>query len=322
MSGRPDTSEMTEEDFKSMIDEDGNLRDSPQDQEEEVEPEEETEEEEEAEETEGEEEETEEEPEGDEAEELDWSAVDDRYKQEFEKYRSEADKWLKNHGKLQSQLTKESQSKKDFEQDRERLTQRDLQLSKIEELLEAHPHLVDLIDKEVAKAANPLESTEVPDYLKQDPAFQHMQKVYQPYIQKLEKQLQEVTKKTSRFDEMDRQQAEAKHKEALDTQLKSAGEKIKSMFGRDATEDEITEVLQYMVDNKFYGNAQVAALAVFGDRYEKSIAERQQAKMREKAGKFPARSKSVSPSRVKSNDDSMDLEDSIRMAMAEARESN
>lgn len=323
MQGRPDTSEMTESDFKELFDSDGELRDAPVERdEEEPEVEEEDTEQEAEEDQEAEDTEDEPEEEGDDSEEVDWEAVDPRYKQAFEKTRSEAEKRQEEYRKIQSHMTKQSQQYKSFEQDRDRLTQRDLQLSKIEELLEAHPHLVDLIDKEVAKATNPLEAEEVPDYLKQDPAFQHMQKVYQPYIQKLEKQLQEVTKKTSRFDEMDRQQAEAKHKETLDAQLKGAGEKIKSMLGRDATEDEITEVLQYMVDNKFYGNGQIAALAVFGDRYEKSIAQRQQAKMKEKAGKFPARSKSVSPSRVKSGDDSMDLEDAIHAAMAESRESN
>lgn len=158
----------------------------------------------------------------------------------------------------------------------------------------------------------------MPDYLKQDPMFQHVEKVFKPYIQKLEKELEDVKKKTGRFDEMDRQQAEAKNKEVLDTQLNAAKETVKSMFGRDATEDDVTKVLEYMVENKFYNNGKAAALAVFQDQYEKAIAEKQQNRMKEKAGKFPSRNKSISSSRVKSEGD-MDSDDAIRASIADWR---
>lgn len=316
MQGRADLSNLTQEQFESMANDNGDLRD-PYDapDEEEVE---ETDEPEQEEETEEDQEVEEEEPEGEDSTEIDWEAIDPRYKKAFEETRSEAQKRQEEYRKIQSHMTKKSQEFQQFEQSRQKLEERNNQLSQIEALLEQHPHLVDLIDREVAKASNPLESAEVPDYLKQDPMFQHVEKVFKPYIQKLEKELEDVKKKTGRFDEMDRQQAEAKNKEVLDTQLNAAKETVKSMFGRDATEDDVTKVLEYMVENKFYNNGKAAALAVFQDQYEKAIAEKQQNRMKEKAGKFPSRNKSISSSRVKSEGD-MDSDDAIRASIADWR---
>lgn len=312
MQGRFDTSQFTEEEFNSLIDEsDGTMREPSLDD---PEPEEE-----ESEEPETDEEESTEEPEGEEAEdELDWSTVDERYRQAFATAQSEKDKWFKNHGKLQSQLTKSSQANKEFETTRAKLESRDKQLAQLEEMFSKHPHLVDLLDRELQKATNPLKSQDVPDYLKDDPAFQYMQKAIHPYLEKMNKELESFKEKASVIDRMEAERQQGEHKKALDSQLDAAGKQIKSMLGRDATEEDITEVLQYMVDNKFYGNGKAAALAVFGDQYEKAVVERHQAKMKEKAGKFPSRSKSIPASRVKEDTD-MDMDEAIRQSMADAR---
>lgn len=315
MQGKPDLSNLTQDQFESMANDNGDLRDPYDAPDEEVEEADEPEQEED---TEEDQEAEEEEPKGEDSDEVNWDAIDPRYKKAFEETRSEAQKRQEEYRKIQSHMTKQSQQYKEFDQTRQKLEERNNQLSQIEALLEQHPHLVDLIDREIAKASNPLESAEVPDYLKEDPAYKYIQQTYQPYVKSLEQKLSSFEKKFSKFDEFERSQQEAKNREVLDTQLNAAKEAVKSMFGRDATEDDVTKVLEYMVENKFYNNGKAAALAVFQDQYEKAIAEKQQGRMREKAGKFPSRNKSISSSRVKSEGD-MDSEDAIKASIAEWR---
>lgn len=306
-----DTSQVTEEEFMALLDEDGQLREqkdegeeTPEADEEESETEQETEDSEETE---------EEEPKGDEDSEIKLETLDPKVRAFVEKFQSDAKRWQTDYGKIQSQWTKASQSQKEFESTRARLEQRDQQLAQIEDLLEKNPRLLELIDKELDKS--PLDG-EVPDYLRQDPAFQYMQQTLRPYVQSLEKQLQDTMKKASRFDEFEKQQQQAKHRQELEAQIAAAGEQIKSIFGRDATEEEKRAVLQYMVDHKFYGNGKTAALAVFGDQYEKAVIQRHQEQMKEKAKKFPARTKSVSSSRVVPKEAST-AEEAIQKALAE-----
>lgn len=313
MSRQPDLSNLTQEQFESMTNDNGDLVETYQESEEEEEPEESEQEE-----AEEEQEASEEEPQGDDSEEIDWEAIDPRYKKAFEESRSEAQKRQEEYRKIQSHMTKQSRQWKEFEQTRQKLEERNNQLTQIEALLEEHPHLVDLIDREIAKAANPLESAEVPDYLKEDPAYKFIQQTYQPYVKGLEQKISAFEKKFSKFDDFERSQQEAKNREILDTQLNAAKEAVKSMFGRDATEEDVTKVLEYMVDNKFYNNGKAAALAVFQDQYEKAISEKQQNRMKEKAGKFPSRNKSISASRVKAESD-MDSDDAIRASIADWR---
>lgn len=317
MQGRVDLSNMTQDQFESMTNDNGDLVETYQEsEEEEIEESDDSEQEEE---TEEDQEESEEEPDsGDDSEEVDWEAIDPRYKKAFEEARSEAQKRHEEYRKIQSHMTKQSQQSKEFEQHRQRLEERDNQLRQIEALLEQHPHLVDLIDRELAKATDPLESAEVPDYLKEDPAFKYIQQAYKPYVKGLEQKISTFEKKFSKFDEFERSQQESKNRQYLETQLDAAKEAVKSMFGRDATEDDVTKVLEYMVENKFYNNGKAAALAVFQDQYEKAISEKQQNRMKEKAGKFPSRNKSISASRVKAESD-MDADDAIRASIADWR---
>lgn len=307
------STEVTEEEVTALFDEDGNLSEQTDDQEtDEPEADDEEPQEEEAE-ADEEESESEEETE----EELDWEAVDPRYKAAFEKFQSEAQKWQKDYGKIQSKWTKASQAQKEFESTRERLMERDQLLSRFEQALENNPKLVEMFKRELHGKADPFEDTDVPDYLKQDPAFKYVQERYLPVIRGLQQQIQEMSGKVSKVDEWEQQTTQAKYKEQLDNQLDAAKEQIKSIFGREAEEEELTQVLEFMVENKFYSNGKAAALAVFQDQQEKAVRDRIQRELKEKAKKFPSRQKSVNPSRAKESSNAQSVEDAIRMSLAE-----
>lgn len=309
-----DREDATEEEVLALMKE----RDGQETEEPEEEEAEEVESESEESESETEDEETEEEePQGDDDSEVDWSTAPPALKSAYEKVRSEAEKWKRDHGSIQSKWTKASQSQKEFESIRERLEQRDQLLERFETMLENNPKLVELIQKENARKHDPFAAAEIPDYLKDDPAYKFLESAYKPIITNLQRELNEVKQKTSRFDEMDQKEAEGKRKAHLDTQLNSAREQIKSMFGREASEDEVTEVLQYMVDQKFYGNGKAAALAVFSDRYEQAILQKHQAQMKEKAKKFPSRNKSVPSARAVSSGQAENPHEAIAKALAD-----
>jgi predicted transcriptional regulator len=168
----------------------------------------------------------------------------------------------------------------------------------------------------LAKAQNPLQA-DIPDYLKDDPAFKYMNERFNPYVQSLEQKLRALEQKTSKIDEYEKQTQEAQYKQHLDSQLDSAKGRIKAMFGREATEEEVTQVLEYMVENKFYNNGAAAAVAVFQDQYEKVVQERFQKEMSEKAKKFPPRNKSVNSARAQTSKEALSVEEAIKMAMEE-----
>jgi len=314
--GRED-GDTTEEDVLALMRE----RDGESEESEEDEPEEEPEAAEEEEDEPEEEQETddeEEEPEGDEDSEIDWDSVPPRVKQAYEQIQSEAQKWKKDYGKIQGQWTKASQTQKEFESTRSTLEQRNDLLTQFEELLENNPKIVEFIQKETARKHDPFNGDDdVPDYLKQDPAYKHLESRYKPLISSMQRELNSLKQKTSRFDEMDKQEAQAKSKQQLDTQLDAARGRIKSIFGRDASEGEVTQVLEYMVDKKFYGDGSLAALAVFGDKYEKAILSKHQTKLKEKAKKFGSRNRSVSSSGADKSSDKMSTSEAIARALAD-----
>lgn len=307
---RPDVSNVTEEDVVAMFNEDGELTEPSVDEESTEDPETEEQEEDQG-------EETEEEVEASSEDEIDWDKVDKRYKEQFEKTRSEAEKWQRDHSKLQSKFTKTSQSQKEELKALEDYRRKADELSRWETLLERNPKLAQVVSQEIERLNNPYQAEDIPDYLKNDPMFQHIQKSVAPTINALQQKIQHLEQKAQKIDQWESQQVEAKNRQYLDSQLDAAKEQVKSIFGSDATEEQITQVLEYMVENKFYSNGKAAALAVFGDQYEKAARSRYENEMKEKAKKFPARTKTVNSNRVGSSRDANTPEEAIAMALAE-----
>lgn len=297
---------ISESELESLHDEDGHLREEPQAQEEQQE--------EEAQETETVEdepqEETEEAP-------LDWDALDPKYRSAFEKAAQEAQKWQKEHGRIQSKWTKDSQSRKEMERSLNEYRQKAEILDKWEALVEQYPGLDKVVQQEIAKRQNPFGQQEVPEYLRDDPAYKHIMGTFQPYVQQLEQKLRMLEEKTGKIDQYEKQTQEQQYRKQLDTQLDAARGKIKSIFGRDATEEEVTQVLEYMVDNQYYKSGAIAAMEVFGDKYEQAVKQRYDSELKEKAKKFPPRSKSVNASRAAPQSDASSVEEAIAAAFAE-----
>lgn len=302
---------VTEAEVEALFDKDGDLREEPQEKEAPIE---ETKEEDASEEA----QESKEEPtEGEEAA-LNWDSLDPRYKSAFEQAVADGKKWQEQHGKIQSNWTKDSKARKELESNLAELKTRDDVLSRWETLLKGNQRLQQIIQSELARTQDPLNAVEVPDELRQNPVFRHVQETYAPYIKSLEQKLQALEQKTGKFDEYEKQVQQQEAQATLDEQLNAAREEIKSFFGRDATEDEVTQVLQYMVEHKFYSNGSAAALAVFKDQFRETVARRQSEEMKEKAKKFPPRNKSVNSNRAAApSKDAFSPEEAIAMALAE-----
>lgn len=298
---------ISESELESLHDEDGHLREEPQQEEE----------------TEEAEEPVQEEEEGDPQEEsednapLDWDSLDPRFKSAFEKASQEAQKWQKDHGKIQSRWAKESNGWKQKEQTIQQLQQKAEALAKWESILEQYPELEQVVAKEIQKRQTPFGQVEAPDYLQHDPAYKAIMGNLQPYVQSLEQRLRQFEQKTSRFDQFEQSQKQAEARQKLDTQLDTAKQTIKSMLGRDPSEEEVDQVLEYMVENKFYSNGKAAAIAVFQDKYEENMRAKYENELKEKAKKFPPRSKTVNSHRAKAQENPSSVEDAIAAAFAE-----
>jgi hypothetical protein len=309
---RPDVSNVTQEEYESLFSKNGELNEQSADEEstETEEPEETLETQ--AEETE-EEESTEEEAE---EEEIDWNKVDERYRKQFEEARTQAEKWQKDYSKIQSKWTKESQSRKEELKALEDYRAKAEQLSQFEALLERNPKLANMLGQEIERINSP-HQVEVPDYLKNDPMFQHIQQSVIPSLAALQNEIKQLKQTASKVTEWESKQVEARNREYLDNQLNAAKEQVKAIFGSEPTEEQVTAVLEYMVENKFYSNGKAAALAVFGDQFEKASRQRYEAEMKEKAKKFPSRNKTVNANRSATSRDAATAEEAIAMAMAE-----
>lgn len=314
---RPDLSQATEEEVTALFDEDGDLREPQQSEDDEEGTSESTEEdtgEEETDSTEQESEDEEDESEG----EIDWETVDERIRQAYESTQKEAQKWKEDYGKIQSKWTKFSQSQKQEEATLNQLRQKAGQLEQWESLLGQNPKLAELVQAELNRQHAPT-NFEVPDYLKNDPAFQFVQSQVTPVIQGLQQEINALRQKAAKIDEWDRREVETKNRQHLDGLLNEAKGQIKSLFGREASEEEVRGVLEYMVDNKFYGKnaGKAAVMALYQDQYEKAVRQKYDNELKEKAKKFPPRNKTVNHNRAAQSKDAMSPEEAIAMALAE-----
>lgn len=321
----PPVDEVSEADVLSMFDKDGDLRDEPQSadeesaeegQEAEGDEEEETDAEPEAEEEEAEESEDEESEETEDAPELDWSRASPEHKAAHEADQKEIFKLRKDYGKIQSKLHEVSQSRRQDDSTQEELRAGAQAASQWNAILEEHPQLIDIMVKEVEKLRNPLPD-EVPEHLKDDPAFQYMKQRYEPYIRTLEGKLKQLEKGQAPLNEWQAEKAQAVNRQKLDGLLDDAAGEFKAMFGKDMTEDDKTAVLKYMVDRRYYESGSNAALAVFGQQYKKSLSAKQGSTLRDKAKRFGSRTKSVNPRRAASAPKIESSNDAIKQALAD-----
>lgn len=326
----PTDSGATEEEVLSMFDGEGNLQDEPKaveddsgegDEEAEEEQAEEAEEEPEAEEQEEGDEDSEEsdeesEDEEEEPEQLDWSKVPATHKTAFDEKVQEVSKLRKDYGKLHSRYAELSKSRNQEDQTTQELRAGYEQAQQWNTILEEHPELVDIMVREVERLRNPMPA-EVPAELRDDPAFQYMEKQYKPYIQRLENRIKQLGEQTKPLDDWQKQQKQAEGRQKLDGLLGDAAKEYKSMFGRDMTEDEKTSVLKYMVERKYYDSGSNAALAVFGQQYKKHLSAKQGATLRDKAKKFGTRTKTVNSRQASSAPKINSADDAVRAALAE-----
>lgn len=314
---RPDFSEATEDEVKDLFNEDGPLEDPVADDESSEETEVEAAEEDEEAEPAEDQEETKDESEEEEAEVANWEEAPEAYAKEYREAKEAAERWQKAHSKLQSELTRRSQAQREEERSLPAIRQKAQYADEWNSLLEKNPRLQQMIEREVAAMRNPASAIQVPKELEGDPAVQFMQNAFAQVLQPLQARLAQAEAAAGKVQSWENKNQEAHNEEKLNGLLAKAGDKIKTMFGRDATQEEITQVLQYMVDNQYFQNGAVVAMEVFGDQYEKQLAARNAAKMKEKSKKFPSRSKGVNPSRVGKSRDALTPEEAISMALAD-----
>lgn len=322
---KPPTGEVDLEDVEALFDKDGDLRDEVQDKDDESEePAEDESQEENGDEQEDAEEEAEEESEDDESEEeeeaeLSWDALEDpRYQEAFNKAQQDAERWQKAHSKLQSQLTRESNARKEEDSNLSEMREYANAAREWNAILEKHPELQRVIEKELAKLQNPFRDDDLPDYLKGDPALKFVRERYEPIIRGLEQKLKAAEAKVGKVDSWEAKEQETRNRQRLDNLLSDAATQFKAMFGKDITDEERNQVLQYMVENKYYESGKTAAFHVFNGQYEKTLKGKATSDVRAKAKKFPARNKSVNAARVdKSPKHASSPEEAVAMALAE-----
>lgn len=324
-----------------MFDKDGDLREEPQDRDEddsaepgdnEEEGEQEEEAGEEAEEEEGEEEGEDEAEEDDSEEEeepeakLDWSKATPEHRSAFEASQKEVQKLRKDYGKLHSKYAELSQSRRSEDQSREQLQARAQAADEWNSILEEHPQLIDIIAREVKKLTSPLGGDdEVPEALKDDPAFKYMKERYEPYIKSLESKLKALEGQTKPLKDWESQQKRAKSEQTLNSILGEAKDKYKAMFKKDMSEEQLTQLLEYIVENDAYGNPKkqhkgagnLAVLEVFGAEYEQAMQAANANRLREKAKKFGSRNKTVNSRQVAKAPKIGSIDDGIKAALAE-----
>lgn len=333
---KPDFSNVTQEDVEALFDKDGDLREpslddeksedadqgdeddqgeeesDAEDQEEEEEESEEESEEEEEPESDEDEEESEDEEETDEAPDLNWEKVKPEYKAAFDEVTSERDKLRKDYGKLHSKYTQAVQAQKDEDGSLEAVKSDAHVARQWNAILEQHPQLSKMIEREIAKLQDPF--ADVPEYLKEDPLFQQMV----AHNKRMEQRLAQLDERVAPVKDWDAQQREAKNRQVIDGLLTEAGTHFKSLFKRDWNEQEKTEVLRYMVQKNFYENGEVPVWAVFKDQYQKQATQKRSTELKAKAKKFGTRTKGVNLNRAnRAPKDAETAEDAIAMALAE-----
>lgn len=250
--------------------------------------------------------------------ELDWDAIPPAAKRAYEEAAKKADHWEKNHAKLQSDYAKNSNTWKEKERTLSEIQAKADELQKWEQFLASNHGARQALEAAIKAEQNPF--GDMPEHLSKDPAVKYMQDKFMPYISGLQKEIQELKGVKTEFASMQSERVQSENKAKLDEQLNASKAQIKAMIGREATEEDVTRVLGYMVENKFYGNGKAAALAVFFNEYDAHMQQKYNQTMKEKAKKFPSQSKTVSSSRATPPKHARTAEEAIMMAMQEQGE--
>lgn len=317
---RPDFSEATEDEVKSLFDEDGPLEEPTDVEDDSVAEDSEAEggqEEEEADAPDRDDEE--EDSDEEESAEATWEEAPAALRTEFETVQGERDRWKRDYGKLQSKFTERVNAFKEEERSLPQLRVKSEALDRWNSLLGQYPQLQQTIEREVARLQNPMAAVEIPKGLENDPAVQYAKKLVESqtnYTRSLEAKVREFQATAGKVSGWENQQKDAQARQRLDGLLDEAKSEIKSMFGRDATEQEVTQVLQYMTQKNYFESGATAAFHLFRDQYKKLSTRVSDEKLREKSKKFPVRSKGISPARGKSRD-AESPEEALAMAFAD-----
>lgn len=257
--------------------------------------------------------------------EIDWSKVDPKIKAAYEKAAEASAKWERNHAKLQGKFTKTTQAQREQETVLASLKQKATILDRLESIVQSDPRLEKYLESALTRQNNPLASAQAPVWADKDPMYQYIQETVAPIIGKLQNQIQQLSEKASGNDPESRQ---AKAQQNLDTVLDNISSTIKEKLGRDASEEDIEDALEYLVDNQLLVNfdpkrAGALAKAVFyekfGDQLEVASRKKYEMSLREKSKKLGTRTKTVN-SKAQSKQKSTQaesVEEAIAMAIAE-----
>lgn len=314
---RPDTSNVTEEEVEALFGSDGDDGEIREPKTEESEEETEVEASAEEEPAEPEEEESDDSTQVEEPTELNWDEVPENYKTAFEEKMQAAERWQKAHSKLQSDFTKRGQAQRDEERNLQAYRQKADIWDQWEAVLGQHPEIQRAIEREFTKLRDPMAGMQIPDHVKSDPAFQAAQQLFGPQIQRLEAELRKNQKIAEKVTGWEAQQATAANKAKLDGLLNESKSEFKARIGREPSEAEMTQVLQFMVENQYYRNGKLPVLEVFGDRIGKAREQMRSAQLKEKAKKFAPKNKAVNSSSGRRSQDAATPEEAVAMALAD-----
>lgn len=257
--------------------------------------------------------------------EIDWSKVDPKIKAAYDKAAEASAKWERNHAKLQGKFTKTTQAQREQETALASLKQKATILDRLESIVQSDPRLEQYLASALNKQNNPLAAAQAPVWADKDPMYQYIQENVAPIIGQLQNQIKELSEKASGNDPESRQ---AKAQKNLDTVLDSISSTIKDKLGRDASEEDLEDALEYLVDNQLLVNfdpkrsgalAKAVFYEKFGDQLEVASRKKYEMSLREKSKKLGARTKTVN-SRVQSKQkgtQAESVEEAIAMAIAE-----
>lgn len=256
----------------------------------------------------------EEEPPKDQEEELDWSKVDPRFKTAFEKTVQEQKRWQKGYSKFQSRLAKMSQASKEQDSALAALREKAENFERLSAFFEQNPDAAKALEAKLN--GNRALEDNIPDYLKNDPAYKYIQERISPYLSQLEQKLSKFENEAKSWREIQNERANEKATRELDSHLDKAKTLIKSNLGRDASEDDMYDILEWMTENKIY-RGDLAVAALYQEEIVKHKMDSYQNSLREKSKKFGTRNKTVNSKMGKEKSGHLDLEESIALALAE-----
>lgn len=224
-----------------------------------------------------------------------WDSIDPRAKSEYETI-------SKRYKDTQAYLTKKSQEWKSRELEFQKYQQAQKHLDYFNEIYSKNPEVQSVINKALG-----LESNIDPD-LQQDPLFKYIQ----GYKSELENQITPVVKWVQ---EQQNSQRERALDEQVDAATNAASSAIKDLLGRDATPEEMSRVLKYMVEKRNYDGDSAAKAVFFQDIMNAKIQAALSDQMKKKTIGSRVSTVNSGKARSKSEYDSMSMKDIVASAL-------